>query len=194
MCPRWKLFTLDGASHLSLFNWENFGFTTNDMTRKTRFRLFSRFRPVFNGKNFVRGIFEDCYVPEKMVKSTFTDVCMLEGKFVPQTIQTSVKSIDEKRWKVACFVSFRVDSRDSSRHPASNMGSKVPPKMAFIRSTTTAETVSKRTVIWDLSLVLHGHWSCRGVEKIALFLLFATPHFRTTSQKTRTPRTGIVTA
>ena len=117
------------------------------MTRKTRFRLFSRFRPVFNGKNFVRGIFEDCYVPEKMVKSTFTDVCMLEGKFVPQAIQTSVKSIGEKRYKVACFVSSRVDSRDSSRHPASNMGSKVPPKMAFIRSTTTAETVSKRTVI-----------------------------------------------
>ena len=48
-------------------------------------------------------------------------------------------------------------------------------------------------MIWDLSPVSHGHWSCLGVEKIALFLLFTTTHFRLMPQKTRTPRTGIVT-
>ena len=40
------------------------------------------------------------------------------------------------------------------------MDSKVPPKMAFIRSMTTAETVSQPTVILNPSPVLHGLWSC----------------------------------
>ena len=74
------------------------------------------------------------------------------------------------------------------------MGSKVPTRMEFIRFMTTAETLSQPTVIWDLSLVLHGHWSCPGVEKIAVFLHLEEPHFRSMPQKTRILRTGIVTA
>ena len=61
-------------------------------------------------------------------------------------------------------------------------------------TTQRVETASRRTVIWNVSLVLHGHWWCHGVLVIAGLLLL--PNFLSSiiPQWTRTPKTGIFTA
>ena len=61
-------------------------------------------------------------------------------------------------------------------------------------TTQRVETASRRTVIWNVSLVLHRHWWCHGVLVIAGLLLL--PNFLSSiiPQWTRTPKTGIFTA
>ena len=55
-------------------------------------------------------------------------------------------------------------------------------------------TASRRTVIWNVSLVLHRHWWCHGVLVIAGLLILANFLSSIIPQWTRTPKTGIFTA
>ena len=57
------------SSHLWLLNGKNNGFTTNDWQEKHVFVYLVDFVEYLPGTNFVRGVFEDCPVSDKICKN-----------------------------------------------------------------------------------------------------------------------------